>query len=260
MFKFLRKSKKLEKDKDNDKDLKIKNDFAQIKKKEETLKSEKKFNLENYGTYASDEKIRDRLKKIYPLDEVDRKIIKKMIKKNKVHIEYASDNNYKKFGVGATNLEIRYMLNLKTIKRNIKVKNLAKTKKQKKLDFIESERERLKAIEDKMVRNKLLEKQKEYSEFFNLVFPSQQLKADKVSYHLFDKVGWSFETKQKNGEYTAVRPCPKVCTSSLGSPKFLYNRMGIRALTLADKKKLEEYHCPYGVGYHLRTKDPRNYF
>tara|TARA_Y100001958_G_C21056212_1_gene420621 strand:+ start:657 stop:812 length:156 start_codon:yes stop_codon:yes gene_type:complete len=46
MFKFFRKSKKLEKDKDNDKDLKIKNDFAQIKKKEETLKSEKKFNYQ----------------------------------------------------------------------------------------------------------------------------------------------------------------------------------------------------------------------
>ena len=172
-----------------------------------------------------------------------------MIKESERPDKYAYDkNNYKKFGVVATNLEIRFMLN-----------HLPKIKKQKKLDFIKSERESLKAIEAKMVQDKWLEIEKEYSSLFNLVFNSK-IKADKVSYQLLVKNVSRFETKEKNGQYIAVRPCPKVCTSSSGSPKFLYNRMGIKALTLADKKKLEEYDCPYGVGYHLRSINPKNYF
>ena len=101
---------------------------------------------------------------------------------------------------------------------------------------------------------------KEYSKLFNLVFPSHKINTDKVSYHLFDDINWNFETKEKNGQYIAIKPCPEFCISSEENPKFLYNSIGIKPSTIYAKKNLEEYRCPYGVGYHLRTKDPRNYF
>ena len=95
---------------------------------------------------------------------------------------------------------------------------------------------------------------KEYSKLFNLVFPSHKINTDKVSYHLFDDINWNFETKEKNGQYIAIKPCPEFCISSDENPKFLYNSIGIKPSTIYAKKNLEEYRCPYGVGYHLRTK------
>ena len=95
---------------------------------------------------------------------------------------------------------------------------------------------------------------KEYSKLFNLVFPSHKINTDKVSYHLFDDINWNFETKEKNGQYIAIKPCPEFCISSEENPKFLYNSIGIEPSTIYAKKNLEEYKCPYGVGYHLRTK------
>ena len=95
---------------------------------------------------------------------------------------------------------------------------------------------------------------KEYSKLFNLVFPSHKINTDKVSYHLFDDINWNFETKEKNGQYIAIKPCPEFCISSEENPKFLYNTIGIKPSTIYAKKNLEEYRCPYGVGYHLRTK------
>ena len=96
----------------------------------------------------------------------------------------------------------------------------------------------------------------EYSKLFDLIFESK-IKSDEVNYHLFDLVDWNFKPKEKNGRYIALRPCPIVCTSSEGRPKFLYNSKGIGieySTDFAVKKQLEEYDCPYGVGYHLRTK------
>mgnify|MGYP001212946078 CR=1 FL=1 len=95
---------------------------------------------------------------------------------------------------------------------------------------------------------------KEYSKLFNLVFPSHKINTDKVSYHLFDDINWNFETKEKNGQYIAIKPCPEFCISSEENPKFLYNTIGIKPSTIYAKKNLEEYRCPYGVGYHLRSK------
>lgn len=95
---------------------------------------------------------------------------------------------------------------------------------------------------------------KEYSKLFNLVFPSHKINTDKVSYHLFDNINWNFETKEKNGQYIAIKPCPEFCISSEENPKFLYNSIGIKPSTIYAKKNLEEYRCPYGVGYHLRSK------
>ncbi len=95
---------------------------------------------------------------------------------------------------------------------------------------------------------------KRYSKLFNLVFPSHKINTDKVSYHLFDNINWNFETKEKNGQYIAIKPCPEFCISSEENPKFLYNSIGIQPSTIYAKKNLEEYKCPYGVGYHLRTK------
>ena len=95
---------------------------------------------------------------------------------------------------------------------------------------------------------------KEYSKLFNLVFPSHKINTDKVSYHLFDDINWNFETKEKNGQYIAIKPCPEFCISSEENPKFLYNSIGIKPSTIYAKKNLEEYRCPYGVGYHLRSK------
>ena len=95
---------------------------------------------------------------------------------------------------------------------------------------------------------------KEYSKLFNLVFPSHKINTDKVNYQLFENINWNFETKEKNGQYIAIKPCPEFCISSDENPKFLYNSIGIKPSTIYAKKNLEEYRCPYGVGYHLRTK------
>lgn len=113
-------------------------------------------------------------------------------------------------------------------------------------------------------------KKDEYSKLFDLIFESK-IKSDEVNYHLFDLVDWNFKPKEKNGRYIALRPCPIVCTSSEGRPKFLYNSKGASTKASTEIGKFgaiqfEEYDCPYGVGYHLRTKDtslrtqlPRHY-
>ena len=118
----------------------------------------------------------------------------------------------------------------------------------------EEENARVQANVDKIHLYLWKKHKKEYSKLFNLVFPSHKINTDKVSYHLFDNINWNFETKEKNGQYIAIKPCPEFCISSEENPKFLYNSIGIQPSTIYAKKNLEEYKCPYGVGYHLRTK------
>ena len=118
----------------------------------------------------------------------------------------------------------------------------------------EEENARVQANVDKIHLYLWKKHKKEYSKLFNLVFPSHKINTDKVSYHLFDNINWNFETKEKNGQYIAIKPCPEFCISSEENPKFLYNSIGIQPSTIYAKKNLEEYKCPYGVGYHLRSK------
>jgi len=118
----------------------------------------------------------------------------------------------------------------------------------------EEENARIQANVDKIHLYLWKKHKKEYSKLFNLVFPSHKINTDKVSYHLFDDINWNFETKEKDGQYIAIKPCPEFCISSEENPKFLYNSIGIEPSTIYAKKNLEEYRCPYGVGYHLRTK------
>ena len=130
--------------------------------------------------------------------------------------------------------------------------------------FYETNKERAERKE----AERIAAKKDEYSELFDLIFESK-IKSDEVNYHLFDLVDWNFKPEEKNGRYIALRPCPIVCTSREGRPKFLYNSKGVgtKASTdVVDNKQFEEYDCPYGVGYHLRTKDtslrtqlPRHY-
>jgi len=118
----------------------------------------------------------------------------------------------------------------------------------------EEENARIQANVDKIHLYLWKKHKKEYSKLFNLVFPSHKINTDKVSYHLFDDINWNFETKEKDGQYIAIKPCPEFCISSEENPKFLYNSIGMKPSTIYAKKNLEEYRCPYGVGYHLRTK------
>jgi len=118
----------------------------------------------------------------------------------------------------------------------------------------EEENARVQANVDKIHLYLWKKHKKEYSQLFNLVFPSHKINTDKVNYQLFENINWNFETKEKNGQYIAIKPCPEFCISSEENPKFLYNSIGIQPSTIYAKKNLEEYRCPYGVGYHLRTK------
>jgi len=118
----------------------------------------------------------------------------------------------------------------------------------------EEENARIQANVDKIHLYLWKKHKKEYSKLFNLVFPSHKINTDKVSYHLFDDINWNFEAKEKDGQYIAIKPCPEFCISSEENPKFLYNSIGIKPSTIYAKKNFEEYRCPYGVGYHLRTK------
>ena len=118
----------------------------------------------------------------------------------------------------------------------------------------EEENARIQANVDKIHLYLWKKHKKEYSKLFNLVFPSHKINTDKVSYHLFDDINWNFETKEKDGQYIAIKPCPEFCISSEENPKFLYNSIGMKPSTIYAKKNLEEYRCPYGVGYHLSTK------
>ena len=118
----------------------------------------------------------------------------------------------------------------------------------------EEENARVQANVDKIHLYLWKKHKKEYSQLFNLVFPSHKINTDKVNYQLFENINWNFETKEKNGQYIAIKPCPEFCISSEENPKFLYNSIGIEPSTIYAKKNLEEYKCPYGVGYHLRSK------
>lgn len=102
-----------------------------------------------------------------------------------------------------------------------------------------------------MKRNEYTSKEKEYAKLFTLVFPSHNLKKLEVSYDLLDE---DFKTKENNGQYVAIKPCPKVCTSKDGDSKYLYNKIGIEFLNLSDKSEFEYYWCPTYFGFHLTTK------
>ena len=271
----------------NKTDLKIKipeKDLSKQKLPFESEEKQKKLNLNEFGRFISNQKIKERINS--PLSKDDEELLESMPGWNS-EPSLNSERNYQRFGVHWSNNKIRARLDFpdykqqfytekrresKKTQRSQKAKNLSET------GYSETDKERNKRLQDKkqQERDKIIKETiDKYSKNLQSVFPEKNIKItyqNLINSGILDSLFEAYfalgnlpkpnrssrKFEKGTGKPIAIRPCPIGCVSKKGKTKYLYNWEAIKIQSENQKEKFKYYACKNGLGYHFATanKEP----
>ena len=269
-------------------------DLSKQKLPFETEEKQKKQNLNEFGRFISNQKIKERINS--PLSKDDEELLESMPGWNSVS-SLNSERNYQRFGVHWSNNKIKARLDFPDYKKQVYTEKRRESKKvqlerqaelnrEMEKNFsetgnYESDEQRNKRLQDKKQQerdNIIKESIDKYSKNLQSVFPKENIK---INYQNITKNGilpsfFELDFSQGNlsqlnrssrkfekgtGKPIAIHPCPIGCVSRKGETKYLYNWEAIKNQSENQKEKFKYYACKNGLGYHFATanKEPEVY-